>query len=107
MTTTQVATQQLLDLLYECLAEVNLERLDEDQLACDPSTVLFGDDAALDSMDLVRLVVLFEQKITDVLETELSLTDDRAMSEQNRPFGSVASLVGYAERLLKEGPDGR
>ncbi len=107
MTTTQVGKQQLLELLYECLAEANLERLDEDRLACDPSTVLFGDGAGLDSMDLVRLVVLFEQNINDVVGTELSLTDDRAMSEQNSPFQSVASLVDYAERLLKEEADAR
>lgn len=105
MTNTQVGKQRLSELLYECLTEVNLERLDEDQLAFDPATVLFGDDAALDSMDLVRLVVLYEQKINDVVGSQLSLTDDRAMSEQNSPFQTVASLVDYAERLLKEEAD--
>lgn len=102
MSNSRVGEQRVRELLYECLAEVNLERLDENQLVCDPATVLFGAGAALDSLDLVWLVVMFEQKIGDALGSEISLTDDRAMSERNSPFQTVTSLVAYTARLLKE-----
>ena len=101
MAYTEVGKLKLLEVLYEAMAEVNLELLDEDQLALDPSTALFGEAAALDSMDLVRLVVLYEQKLNELLGMELSLTDDRAMSEENSPFQTVASLVDYVKQLLE------
>ena len=106
MENTLAGKQKLLDVLYEALAEVNLELIEEDQLACEPGTVLFGRGASIDSMDLVRLVVLYEQKINEIVGSELSLTDDRAMSQQNSPFQTVGSLVDYADHLLKEEADG-
>ena len=57
MASTEVGKQKLLEVLYEAMAEVNLELLDEDQLALDPSTALFGEAAALDSMAAAPVVV--------------------------------------------------
>ena len=107
MANAQLGKQQLLELVYEALAEINLERLDENQLPRDPATVLYGANAALDSMDLVRLVILYEQKLNEVAGSELSLSDDRAMSEENSPFQTLGSLVDFAARLLKEEADSR
>ena len=67
-----------------------------------PSSDLFGGDSPLDSMDLVALVVDLEEQIRDAFGKEITLADERAMSQEHSPFRSVQSLADYAYTLLSE-----
>ncbi len=91
-----------LDSLYEVIDEINLELRDDQRLAKDPATRLFGEEDGLDSIDLVRLVVLYEQAVTDATGTPISISDDRAMSNAHSHFSTVQSLVDYTLTLLDE-----
>ena len=65
-------------------------------------TVLFGRGGELDSLGLVNLIVLLEEKISDEFGVEIVLTDQRAMSQQHSPFRTVQALADYVVRLLNE-----
>ena len=93
---------QALDALYEVIDEINLELRGDQQLAKSPETRLFGGDDGLDSIDLVRLVVLYEQAVSDATGKTISISDDRAMSNAHSHFSTVERLVAYTLTLLEE-----
>jgi acyl carrier protein len=66
------------------------------------SNDLFGGDSPLDSMDLVSLVVELEEQIHAKFGREITLADERAMSQATNPFRNVESLADYAYGLLAE-----
>lgn len=65
-------------------------------------TFLIGRRAALDSLNLVTLIVDLEQKIEEEYDLALTLADDRAMSQKNSPFLTVQSLTDYICMLIDE-----
>jgi acyl carrier protein len=66
------------------------------------SSDLFGGDSPLDSMDLVALVVDLEEQLRDVFGKDITLADERAMSQEVNPFSKVESLTRYILLLLTE-----
>ena len=102
MAETGNAEQLALEALYSVLDELNEELPEDGQQARDPATILYGKGSALDSIDLVRLAVLYEQKIADVSDRNISILDDKAMSEENSPFRTVRTLADFVTRALTE-----
>ena len=92
---------RLTELLYQVIAEFNEDREDGEKLRPSLETALFGGDSALDSMDLVQVVVGFEQALAEE-GFAISLADERAMSQRNSPFATGRSLVSYAKTLIDE-----
>ena len=58
-------------------------------------TALFGSGGWLDSMGLVTLVVEVEQVLAERFGMQVTLADDRAMSQRSSPFRTVGTLVAY------------
>lgn len=65
-------------------------------------TYLVGRRAALDSLGLVTLIVELEQRIEEEFDAALTLASERAMSQKNSPFLTVATLADYICTLLDE-----
>jgi len=63
-------------------------------------TFLFGSDGCLDSLGIVLLVTEVEEAIFDEFNVDITLADDRAMSQKSSPFISVNSLVLYTVDIL-------
>ena len=63
-------------------------------------TVLFGDNAVLDSMGLVNIVIDLESIFLDK-GYEISLTSDVAMSRRQSPFRNIATLADFIYEQLK------
>jgi acyl carrier protein len=61
-----------------------------------------GNTGILSSISLVTLIVAVEQSIEDEFETSLILADEKAMSQKNSPFLTIASLTNYIAMLLNE-----
>jgi acyl carrier protein len=69
-------------------------------------SVLFG-PGGLDSLGLVRFIVIVEERISDQTDRSLTLASDKAMSRKNSPFRTLATLADYiTECLAEEGVDG-
>lgn len=84
------------------LQNINDERGPDEQLAINSDTRLFGTDAVLDSLSLVSVIVDVEAAISEASGRDISLTDDRAMSQAVSPFSDVSSLTAYILLLLLE-----
>ena len=86
-----------------------VEQLNEElpeRLEPAPETVLFGRGSALDSLGLVNLIVGVEQNLADEFDVEITLADDKAMSQASSPFRSVETLTEYVVHRLEEVSDG-
>ena len=90
------------EIVLQALNNVKNELGPDEQFEVGLDTLLFGSDSVLDSLSLVSVIVDVEAAISDVSGRDLSLTDDRAMSQSVSPFSDVNSLTAYIVLLLSE-----
>ena len=95
-------TERILQAIYNAVAEINEQLPKGKSLAMSPETVLFGRSGQLDSLGLVSLIVAVEQNIQAEFGSDVTLADERAMSQRNSPFQTIASLAAYISHLLDE-----
>ena len=85
----------------EILSEI--DEIDEHQLpALDESTHLIGKKAVVNSLGLVSVIVDIEQKLSDDYGIEVTIADDRAMSQEKSPFLTIRTLAEYVSVLIDE-----
>jgi acyl carrier protein len=89
-------------IILQALKNINEERGPDEQLKIDLNTRLFGADAVLDSLSLVSVIVDVESAVSEQAGHDISLTDDRAMSQEISPFSDVNTLTVYIELLISE-----
>lgn len=95
-------SDKVTSLIYDALAE-HFEQIDSDQPAPrTPDAVLFGENALLDSLGLVNVVVAVEEKLLDTFDKDVCLSDERALSLPESPYRTVDSLSRYVALLLSE-----
>ena len=94
--------KQIEKLIIEALIELNEGLPDEEKIAITTQTELFGLNAQIDSLSLVSLIVNIESKISNELNYEISITDDRAMIRAESPFLNVQTLKNYILELFDE-----
>ena len=82
--------------------EINEQHPDNPKIKTEPENVLFGIGGALDSLGLVNLIVAIEQSIEDEFDINISLANEKAMSQRSSPFRTIDSLTKYIVQLLKE-----
>jgi acyl carrier protein len=58
-------------------------------------TVLVGNDAVLDSLGVVQLIVEVEQRVEQSHDISVTLANDKAMSARNSPFRTVGVLSDH------------
>lgn len=98
-------SQPVLDAVNSAVDDLN-EILDPDErLGKSPDVALIGKDARLDSLGLVNLIVLVEEKIQQGFGVGITLVDERAMSQSKSPFRTLGSLAEFVEEQLKDHGD--
>jgi D-alanine--poly(phosphoribitol) ligase subunit 2 len=96
------AGQPVVDAINSAVDDLN-EILDADErLGKSPDEALIGKDAKLDSLGLVNLIVLVEEKIQQKFGVGITLVDERAMSQSKSPFRTLGSLAEFVEEQLNE-----
>jgi hypothetical protein len=93
----------VLKIIIRALQSLNDELPDGDKFEAGPNTPLFGPSATLDSLALVSVIVDVEGDVSTALGRSISLTDDRAMSQEISPFDNVQTLLNYIMTLASEG----
>ena len=68
--------------------------------------MLVGPESGLDSLGLVNLVALLEQRIESEFQISISLIDDELVDEASTHLANVASLTQYLATVLVERVDG-
>ena len=89
-------------LVWRAFDEVSAELALDRQIARSPDTVLYGEGGVFDSLGLVSLIVEIEAAVVDEYGVTLSLANNRALSQQNSPFRTVATLLDYVVAQVKE-----
>ena len=94
---------ELTSLVIESYEEVlNLQNGDfENPHQIDENTPIYGSTGYLNSLGLVNLIVIIEDKIHEKFNVSISITDEKAMSQTRSPFRDVKSLSLYLEGLLR------
>lgn len=93
------------ELLYQAIDDVNLMLPRDRRIDKRPETVLSGSLAVLDSLAMVNLIVAAEQKIEERFGRSITLVDEKSMSKAGNPFRTVDSLAEYTAALLSEKGD--
>ena len=75
---------------------------DDESTTFGEDTPLFGSRGMLDSLGVVNLVADVETWVFDEVAQDVTLADERAMSEERSPFRTVASLADYVMIRLSE-----
>jgi acyl carrier protein len=93
----------LAEIIKACLREVaDEEGFDLPEIK--DETEIFGETGLLDSMALVSLVTGVEEAIDQKSGVTVSLADERAMSQSQSPYQTVATLAAYAHLRINEEP---
>ena len=96
------ASQGVVDAVNSAVDDLN-EVLDPDErVEKSPEVALIGTDARLDSLGLVNLIVLVEEKVQQQFGVGITLVDERAMSQSKSPFRTLGSLADFVEEQLHE-----
>lgn len=94
--------ETILSLVLEAISEVN----ETSQIKIDTSlielTPLLSGKSRIDSITLVNLVVIIEEKIELEFDKFITIADEKAFSQKVSPFINVKSLVDYIFILLNE-----
>ncbi len=88
MTPEVITTDFILPVLAEIVGPTN------------PHVFLYGPGGVLDSIGLLSLVVLLEEKINASTGKTIRLVSDQAFSQTRSPFRDVASLAEYVAGLV-------
>ncbi len=90
---------EIKQIIFDAIAMANHAREEEDSIPISDDTELYGANGHLDSMGLVSFLIDIEEALLDN-DIEVSLSDERAMSEANSPFQNVESLVNYIDTII-------
>ncbi len=77
------------------------EYIDDENIAINESAILLGNDAVVDSIGLVNLIVDVESALAEK-DIEITLTSEDAMSRRKSPFRSVDTLSDYILELIEK-----
>ena len=91
---------EALAIIYRALENLNEEL--ESPIPLREDVQLFGADSLIDSLSLVSVIVDVESDVSGELGILVSLTDDRAISQEVSPFTSPAALADYVVMLSQE-----
>jgi acyl carrier protein len=83
-------------IVLRALAMTNQARTADRQLEVSPTAPIFGRRSTLDSLGLVALLIDIEDLLRDA-GVDVTLSDERAVSQARSPFRNVPALVDYIQ----------
>lgn len=87
--------------IFSAIEMANNARDEDERIPVAEETELYGPNGHLDSMGIVALLLDIEELLQDN-EINISLSDERAMSQTKSPYRNVASLTTYMTTLIDE-----
>lgn len=97
-----VNKDKIIAIIYEAFNEINQKLPEEKILLRTEDTIILGKRGKLDSLGLVSLLILVEEKIEEQFNTTVTLADEKAMAAQSSPFRSVQTLAHYILKKIGE-----
>jgi len=84
------------EILSQCIQSHNEQAQDYNKIAFHESTLLLAEGSSIDSIELVNIIVDFEEALTLKFGKIVSLTSDESLMTSETPFESVKTLCDYA-----------
>jgi acyl carrier protein len=94
----------VIEFILDIVKEIGEDQEKEALITATEDTRLFGEN--LDSMGIVFLVTDLESAISEEFDIDLTLADERAMSQKTSPFRTVKTLAKYVNLLISEEQQG-
>lgn len=94
----------IIQIVLDALEQLNQVRDTNNQIDISDQTELYGTQGSLDSMELVGVLIDIEDAMQDE-GFDISLSDERAMSQTQSPFRNVQSLATYIQSLIQPGTE--
>ena len=88
-------------IILNALTNLADELESEDLRNPNKDTKIYGIDGNLDSLALVSLIADLESELSEKLNINIVLADEKAMSMLNSPFRDVATLTQYIYDLTQ------
>jgi acyl carrier protein len=88
----KLSSQDVLDVIYGCIDEVNRQLPHDARLLKSADTVLVGEGGVLDSLGYITLLVALEEALETKLGARCFLLEEDIMADQNGPYHSIDSL---------------
>lgn len=95
----EILTEIVVSVLNERRAEFSCAN----RIATDENSPIYGEGAPFDSIELVRLIVMLEEKIEEKTGTTVRLTSISAFISEKSPFGTIGSVAKFIESTIKGG----
>jgi acyl carrier protein len=92
--------EDLVQTIYEAMEELNEQLPEESNLPKEHETVLFGENGLLDSMGIINLLVILEEKLESNLKISVGLTSDSEILAQPERRWTVAELSSHIGELM-------
>jgi acyl carrier protein len=93
---------EVLSLIYAAVAELNLQRSENEQLKPTLDMALFGEAGNLDSLALANFIIIIEQKFEGRFGFSVDLTQEDPFSLATGHFQTIRSLATYISSLVPE-----
>ena len=74
----------------------------EKLMSVEDDTIIFGEGAAIDSLDLVNILVEIEEWIHENLGREIELVDEDSLISEDSPFKTPATIALHAKRKISD-----
>lgn len=88
-------------IILDSLEMANNAREENHKIPVSIETELYNSNGHLDSMGLVAFLIDVEEALADE-DINITLSDERAMSQSQSPFRNVQSLTDYISGLIQE-----
>lgn len=94
--------EKIIKSIFLAVEEVAEQLPDNRRLEKNLDIILYGQNGMLDSLELVNLIMAVENKISEEFGINITLADEKAMSQENSPFRTLSSLYNYICLILNE-----
>jgi acyl carrier protein len=87
--------------IMHALRVLNTQLPKSKQIPVSDDTKLIGPGGHLDSMGLVTLLLIVEEAVQEKYHETITISDEKALSQERSPFRDVKSLAEYVGSKLK------
>ena len=87
--------ERVLSVLREAIGELNEELGYESLETVSENTPIFGGEEGIDSISLARLISDIELALSEKMDIEVILADEKAMSMRHSPYRTVGTLTDF------------
>jgi len=88
----KVTINEVLEVVYDCIDELNRMLPTGAKLTKTIDTVLVGDSGVLDSLSLINFLVSLEEALRSKLDLQCFLLDESLLVDPSGPYRSIGQL---------------